>query len=61
MSNGRSIGAGIGLTVIAVAIYALRLDDAAGLIVDDAWYILLAKALAGGDGYRLISSATIQR
>ena len=45
--------------VIVAAVYALRLDDAAGLIVDDAWYILLAKALAGGDGYRLISSATI--
>ena len=40
-----------------VAIYALRLDRAAGLIVDDAWYILLAKAIAQGDGFRLISSA----
>ena len=39
------------------AVYLLRLDHAAGLYVDDAWYIVLAKALAGGDGYRLISSA----
>ncbi len=46
------------LAIIAAAIYVLRLDDVAGLIVDDAWYILLAKALANGDGYRLISSAT---
>ena len=35
------------------AIYLLRLDDAAGLIVDDAWYIVLAKALGAGEGYRL--------
>lgn len=40
-----------------VTIYALRLDRAAGLIVDDAWYIVLAKAIAQGDGFRLISSA----
>lgn len=49
-------------TVVVVAsvaaVYALRLDRVAGLMVDDAWYILLAKALADGDGYRLISSAT---
>ncbi len=43
--------------VAVVAIYALRLDRTAGLMVDDAWYILLAKSLAQGDGYRLISSA----
>ncbi|MGE0863046.1 MAG: hypothetical protein AB7P34_04020 [Vicinamibacterales bacterium] len=47
------------LVVSTVAlVYLLRLDRVAGLMVDDAWYILLAKALAGGDGYRLISSAT---
>lgn len=40
------------------AVYILRLDTAAGLMVDDAWYIVLAKALAHGDGYALISSAT---
>lgn len=43
--------------IAVVAIYALRLDRAAGLIVDDAWYVLLAKAIAQGDGFRLISSA----
>ncbi len=42
----------------ATAIYILRLDPAAGLLVDDAWYMVLAKALAAGEGYRLISSAT---
>lgn len=40
-----------------VAVYWLRLDFAAGLYVDDAWYMVLAKALAQGDGYALISSA----
>jgi hypothetical protein len=51
--------AGLAVPLIAIgAVYALRIDDAAGLMVDDAWYIVLAKALAAGEGYRLISSAT---
>lgn len=49
---------GAGIAAVVISIYALRLDGAAGLIVDDAWYVVLAKALADGDGYRLISSAT---
>lgn len=40
-----------------LAIYLLRLDDIAGVINDDAWYLVLAKAIAQGDGPRLISSA----
>lgn len=40
------------------AVYLLRLDPAAGLYVDDAWYIVLAQALWRGEGFRLISSAT---
>lgn len=59
MNPARPNAAVIVLSAIVAAIYALRLDDAAGLIVDDAWYILLAKALASGEGYRLISSATV--
>jgi hypothetical protein len=43
---------------IVIGIYLLRLNQAAGLMVDDAWYLLLAKSLAEGTGYRLISSAT---
>jgi hypothetical protein len=43
--------------VAVLTIYVLRLDSAAGLMVDDAWYVLLAKALAEGSGYRLVSSA----
>ena len=51
--------AGLVLPLIAIgAVYALRIDAAAGLLIDDAWYIVLAKALAQGDGYRLISSST---
>lgn len=50
---------GVGsLAALAVAVYALRLDFSAGLFVDDAWYLVLAKALWQGDGFRLISSAT---
>ncbi len=51
--------AAAGFAIAAIfGIYLLRLNRAAGLMVDDAWYMLLAKAIASGDGYRLISSAT---
>jgi hypothetical protein len=43
--------------IAAACIYLLRFDRAAGLVVDDAWYILLGRALARGEGYRLVSSA----
>ena len=43
-----------------IAIYALRIDQAIGLIVDDAWYVVLAKGLAEGRGFRLISSAATE-
>ena len=39
-------------------VYLLRLDRAAGLFVDDAWYVLLAKALASGQGFTVINSPT---
>jgi len=38
------------------ALYLLRLDRAAGLMVDDAWYVLLARTLAEGHGYRVAGS-----
>jgi hypothetical protein len=41
---------------ISLTIYLLRLDKVVGLIVDDAWYVLLAKALATGHGYTIINS-----
>jgi hypothetical protein len=42
---------------VAACVYMLRLDRVAGLVVDDAWYVLLGRALARGDGFRLVSSA----
>ena len=44
--------------VLVSAIYVLRLDQVAGLVVDDAWYILLAHGLARGAGYSLINAPT---
>jgi hypothetical protein len=57
MTDGRVRIAAALAIAIAASVYVLRLDDVAGLIVDDAFYIVLAKAIAGGDGFRLISSA----
>ena len=57
MSRALPIGL---VAALAAVIYGFRLDGAAGLIKDDGRYILLAKALAAGEGYRLISSATAQ-
>jgi hypothetical protein len=54
--RAEAIAAIAGLLLV-VCVYVLRLDRVVGLLVDDAWYVLLAKALARGDGYRLISSA----
>ena len=39
-------------------IYILRMDRAVGLFVDDAWYLMLAKGLATGQGYSLINAPT---
>jgi hypothetical protein len=50
------LGAGLAALALCLAIYLLRLDQVVGLVVDDAWYVLLAKALATGQGYTLINS-----
>jgi 4-amino-4-deoxy-L-arabinose transferase-like glycosyltransferase len=47
----------IGLTV---AVYFLRLDSNVGLMIDDSWYVLLAKSIAEGHGYHLINSTAPQ-
>jgi len=39
-------------------IYLLRLDRVVGMVVDDAWYITLAKSLATGHGYQMINAPT---
>jgi hypothetical protein len=43
---------------LVVAIYLLRLDHIAGLMVDDAWYVLFARSLARGAGYVLVNAPT---
>ncbi|MGH9834321.1 MAG: hypothetical protein ACREBD_05945 [Blastocatellia bacterium] len=40
----------------SLVIYLLRLDKVVGFVVDDAWYVLLAKAMATGHGYTIINS-----
>ncbi|HUR37112.1 MAG TPA: hypothetical protein VM009_04795 [Terriglobales bacterium] len=42
-------------SLIALAVYLLRLDQAAGLFKDDGWYIVMGKAIATGHGLTLIS------
>lgn len=42
---------------IVAAVYLLRLDPYAGLLLDDAWYMVLGKSLSMGEGFRLISSS----
>jgi hypothetical protein len=46
------------LVMLYLVIYPLRLDSVIGLLVDDAWYVLLGKALASGEGYTLINAPT---
>jgi hypothetical protein len=55
-ARDRIIFAAAAMLVVPV-IYVLRLNHAAGLMTDDAWYMVLAKSLADGTGYRLVSSA----
>ncbi len=44
------------LMLILAAIYFLRFNHAVGIGGDDAWYVLLAKSLANGQGFQLINS-----
>ena len=46
----------VGATLLVLAIYLLRVDTAAGLTIDDGWYMLFAQAIARGDGFTLTSS-----
>jgi hypothetical protein len=50
--------AGLLCFAAALTVYILRLDRTVGMFVDDAWYVLLAKALATGHGFTLINSPT---
>ncbi|MEP7340989.1 MAG: glycosyltransferase family 39 protein [Acidobacteriota bacterium] len=44
--------------VLFVTVYWLRLDKVFGMMLDDAWYLVLAKSLATGQGYTLVNSPT---
>lgn len=39
-------------------VYLMRLDKVVGMFQDDAWYVMLGKSLATGQGYTLINSPT---
>lgn len=59
--GSKSVGAGalvVALLILFLTTYYLRLDHVVGMFRDDAWYALLAKALATGQGYTLINSPT---
>lgn len=45
-----------GALLLFIATYLWRLDRVIGMFSDDAWYVLLAKSLATGQGYSLINS-----
>lgn len=46
----------LALVALSLLIYSLRMDRVVGMFQDDAWYVLLAKSLATGQGYTLINS-----
>jgi len=57
MTRGVMVAAVVGF-LVCLLIYVLRLDGSVGLFVDDAWYVMLAKGLATGQGYSLINAPT---
>jgi hypothetical protein len=56
MKRARNLFPALVVLLVASPIYLLRLNDAAGLVVDDAWYVMLARALATGQGYTLVNA-----
>ena len=50
------MASGAGALLLCLITYLLHLDRTVGMYVDDAWYVLLAKALATGQSYTLINS-----
>ena len=52
----RDIAIGLAVATAALPIYVLRLDRVVGMVIDDAWYVMLAKALAEGRGYWLVNA-----
>src|SRR5688572_27655643 len=56
MSRRRPDVVAILVALIVLPVYVLRLDRVVGMVIDDAWYVLLAKALAEGRGYWLVNA-----
>ena len=52
----RTLLISLAVVLIPLPIYILRLDRVAGMVIDDAWYVMLAKALADGRGYWLVNA-----
>lgn len=42
--------------VVLTALHVACIDEVAGLFVDDAWYLVLARALASGEGFSLTNA-----
>src|SRR5688572_21937106 len=55
-SPARTVLIGFIIAVAVLAIYLSRLDQVAGLVVDDAWYVLLARTLATGEPFGMVNS-----
>jgi hypothetical protein len=55
-SRARVVYRPLVLVILVLPVYLLRLDRVCGLFSDDAWYVLLAKALATGHGYTVINA-----
>ena len=46
----------IAVVLVVLPLYVLRLDRVVGMVVDDAWYVLLGRALAEGRGYEMVNA-----
>lgn len=44
--------------ILCLIVYLLRLDRTIGMMIDDAWYVLLAQSIASGQGYTVVNSPT---
>ena len=56
IDKARNVAVGLMVLLLPLPIYVLRLDRVVGMVVDDAWYVMLARALAEGRGYWLVNA-----
>ncbi|HEX6260057.1 MAG TPA: hypothetical protein VFZ51_05330, partial [Woeseiaceae bacterium] len=52
----RDLAIGLLIVLVLLPLYVLRLDHVVGQVIDDAWYVMLGKALAEGRGYWLVNA-----